>query len=158
MAGTVIVKIFIQCVLLALMSPQAFTQDAKPAAFDFTYANKGGYVVKWATLEFITADGDVIKKYRETQIDGQSRWEQEVDDFTGDEWITINGSSKPNYLRAKLTYQIDAGEKENCSQSFDPTMEAPIWWAWSKGTTTLKNRCRTKTYMLVPYKAPDFSS
>jgi len=142
---------------IALLSPGALYAET-PNAFDFTYKNKGGYVIDWAKLEFITVDGETVRSVRETQIDGQSRWEWQLSNFSAQAFSVINSSSNPNYLRAKLSYRIQGGEKENCSQTFNPQMEAPIWVAWSKGTTTLKNRCRTKSYMLVPYQAPDYTS
>jgi len=111
--------------------------------FDFSYKNKGAYQIQKVRMQFIDVDGNILATQNST--DSVETWNVHMADWPREIKNAMRKSSNPLALRAKFTFWIRAGEKENCSQTFDVRQKV-VWDTFSKGTTQLKNRCRTTNY------------
>jgi len=131
-------KLILAAALLAALPVHAAN------VFEFTYKDKGAYEIQSATIQLYTSDSKPIVGRGNVSFSNGLQWK--VSEFSASQMQLINDSSNPNYIRAKFTMSIRLGETEHCSQSWDPQTQIATWDTWSKGTTQLKNRCRTKNF------------
>ncbi|WP_199609825.1 hypothetical protein [Flocculibacter collagenilyticus] len=105
------------------------------------YCNAGAYSVDHTRLEIWRKDG---------KANGDGWWNKiynkrvtgNVNNDKGLYWSGMLFQKNEEY-KIKLTYKIASGEKKTCTKFVDSAQSGMLWQAFSTGTTTKYNKCRT---------------